>query len=181
MYDIIISMKTGENYSEIQRLIELLENDFAAPSYNIEFTESEINLYGEILNNFSTENFNSFIELNNNLRLQINDITNNSKREIFLNDLSSYEWIKVAIEETIENDQFLILDDLIYQTMGNPVPGPRESSGNYIDRCMKSYINENFTWANLVKRVQTVLEGPVGLLWAFASCEYTYYFDNPHN
>lgn len=46
---------------------------------------------------------------------------------------------------------------------------------------MKNYINENFTWANLVKRVQTVLEGPVGLLWAFASCEYTYYFDNPHN
>lgn len=181
MYNIIIAMKIEQNHSIVQELKELLESNFTSPSYNQELKESEINLYGEILNNFSTKNFNDFIDLNNNLRIRIDSIASNSSiREILLNDLSSFEWIKAAIEETIDTNQPIIIGGFNYQAFGNPVPGPYESSGNYIDRCMENYINENFTWANWVDRAKTVIAGPAGLLWAFASCEFTYYFDNPH-
>ncbi|GAA4274771.1 hypothetical protein U6A24_21580 [Aquimarina gracilis] len=127
-----------------------------------------IDIYKTFLTNFNNRSFEEHMTLSNSLKTKISNTSEltNTQKEFLITELSDFEWLKYSIEN---DESQLILNK------ENPEPGLTETSGNYIDRCMEAYINENFTWANPIDRISTVLAGPAGLGWAFLSCEYTFY------
>jgi|GEM_PF-2822543 len=174
LYQTIISLRKSENYSQF---VEELENIIQDEERDIkEITETEMSIYVDLYNDFKDSDFLSFLCKNKTIHQRINEeVDNKIERELLLNAMYSLQWIKLGFSEIIDEELEETEEDYAYvPSYTPPTPGSNESYDNYIDRCMKGYIEAKITYGSWLDRISTVLDGPKGLLAIFTACSLVY-------
>lgn len=140
-------------------------------------SDNDVNILSELYNSFVIREIEDYFNISTAEKNQIleNKDFSEARKVFLLRRISHLEWVKHAYEFEIGEPVKPTVSDIEPEVNRNPPPGSSESSGNYIDRCMENWINENFTNANAVDKIFTVIGGPANLAQAFISCEWTYY------
>lgn len=183
LFESLINYRKNLDLKELKRRLNIYDTEINTyRRIPVELTELDLIYFDQLLSELvNTEiTYSQYQDNNLILKQELGNVyeDNVQKLNYFLSYITDVEAVKMAAEIDIEVDGTRVLENIrSIDNLRNPTPGSNESSDNYIDRCMEAYINENFTWANPVDRINTIIAGPAGLAWAFASCEYTYYFE----